>query len=238
LLSDSGALSGATEAELLRALPDGATVWLLGGTAALAEAVADRVTAVGLTPMRIGGANRFETAVAIAREGLSDPATLLLADGGGFADAVAAGAAGAHVGGAVLLTSGSTMAPATDDYLDSRPGTTTYAVGGPAAAADPSATPLSGATRFETAITVADEFFAAPRVIGVATGRAFPDALAGGAHVGGRGGPLLLSEQAVLPATVAAYLDEHAASIATAYLYGGEAALSAAVEQSVEDAIS
>lgn len=50
-----------------------------------------------------------------------------------------------------------------------------------------------GATRFETAVGVAEAFFSAPAAVGVANGFAFPDALSGGAHVAGRGGPLLLT---------------------------------------------
>lgn len=239
LLTASDALSPATQTELQRVLPEGGTVTLLGGPVALEAAVERQVTALGFTPRRLGGANRFGTAVVIATDGLTDPETLLLADGGGFPDALAAGTAASASGGAVLLSGGDELPPETRAYLDG-PGapTTRYAVGGPAATALPDATALVGATRVDTALTVARQFFPAPAVVGVATGGAFPDALAGGPHVGSLGGPLLLSENEALPEAVAAYLREVRTTARTAYLYGGEQALAPAVEAAVLAALS
>lgn len=239
LLTASDALSPATQTELQRVLPAGGIVTLLGGPVALEAAVEQQVTALGFTPRRLGGANRFGTAVVIATDGLTDPETLLLADGGGFPDALAAGTAASASGGAVLLSGGAELPPETRAYLDG-PGapTTRYAVGGPAAAALPGATALVGATRVDTALTVARQFFPAPAVVGVATGGAFPDALAGGPHVGSLGGPLLLSENEALPEVVAAYLGEVRTTARTAYLYGGEQALAPAVEAAVLAALS
>jgi len=48
---------------------------------------------------------------------------------------------------------------------------------------------------------------------------------------------MLLSDPPSLPATLQSYLEENAASIDRAILYGGEAALAAAVETGVEAAI-
>ena len=86
-------------------------------------------------------------------------------------------------------------------YLTAHPGTV-YAIGGPAALADPSATPLTGADRYATAAAVAG-LFSSPTLVGIASGVTFPDALTGGAYEAHVGGPLLLTD----PAT-AAGLDE------------------------------
>ncbi len=56
LLTDPAALHPATDAELLRAAADDATVYVLGGTAALSQPVADRIGELGLRVMRYGGA--------------------------------------------------------------------------------------------------------------------------------------------------------------------------------------
>ena len=237
LLTAQDALSPDTADELVRALPDGATVFLLGGTAALSEDVATAVEALGLVVERYGGADRFATAVAIAEEGLGSPATVLLTTGGDFPDALGAGVAAAALDGAVLLTSGSTMPAVTRAYLDAIASPTLFAVGGPASAAAPDAEALVGATRFETAVAVAERFFAAPASVGIATGTDFPDALAGGAHIANAGGPMLLSAGSELPAAVETYLTSHSDTIAAAYLFGGPAALSDGVRTAVEAAI-
>ena len=238
LLTSSDRLDDAVAAEIERVLPRGAFVYLLGGTAALSDAVAAEVDALGYRPVRYGGANRFATAVAIAEQGLGSPDTLLVASGGTFADAVSAGAAAGHAGGALLLTSDASMPAETQAHLDGNRDAVRFAVGGPAAAADPDATPIVGATRTHTAVAVATEFFAVPEVAGIATAEDFPDALAGGAQVGARGGPLLLSGSDALPEEVVDYLEEHRSAIDDVRLYGGTQALSESVEEAVADAVA
>src|SRR5690606_29693273 len=102
LLTAPAALHPVTEAEIVRVLPEGGTVYLLGGTVALSEAVEDRLVELGFEVVRLGGVNRFATAAIIAGEGLGHPAVLLATNGGDFADSVVAGAAApaAAAGGA------------------------------------------------------------------------------------------------------------------------------------------
>lgn len=237
LLTPTDSLDQRVEDEIVRLMPETGTVVLLGGEAALSPAVSSRLAGLGYDLERLGGADRFETAVAIARDGLGDPATLLLATGFEFADALAGGAAAGAIDAAVLLTAGSSMPPATQAYMDARTGVDRFALGGPAARAAPGATPILGLTRFETAVAVANEFLSGPLVVGVATGLRFPDALTGGAHVGQLGGPMLLTPPDTLHPAVADYLELNAQTVFTAYLYGGQAALSDAVETAVQAAI-
>src|SRR5690606_19349006 len=111
-----------------------------------------------------------------------NPGTILLATGRRFPDALAAGAAAAHVGGAVLLTETEGRSATTDMYLAERGGTVTdlWGIGGPAARPYPEAEELIGEDRVETAVKVADAFFDAPSSVGVAVAEKFPDALTGG----------------------------------------------------------
>src|SRR5438270_810652 len=73
LLTASEGLDSRVQTELQRVLPAGSTVYLLGGTGALSQAVQDRVQAMGYNPVRLFGSNRFETAVAVADQGLGNP---------------------------------------------------------------------------------------------------------------------------------------------------------------------
>jgi hypothetical protein len=57
-------------------------------------------------------------------------------------------------------------------------------------------------------------------------GTNYPDALAGAAHIGALGGPLLLvAGSGPLPAATAAYLASAKATITAGFLYGGTAAV-------------
>ena len=225
LLTSPAGLSAAVEAEIRRAVPVGGVVYLLGGPAALAPVTENQLQAIGYLPQRIAGANRFATAVAIA-QALGDPATILEATGFAFPDALSAGAAAAKGGGAVLLTNGSSQSSETGAYLAAHPQDRTAAVGGPAAAADPGAIPVSGADRYATAVAVAQHFFSAPATFGAASGVAFPDALAGGAQVGAAGGPMLLVPRCgSLPAPVTSYLGSVKSSVTAGVLFGGSRAV-------------
>jgi hypothetical protein len=210
-----------TEAELVRVLPTGGTVTILGGRVAVSTAIEDRIDSLGYEVERVAGPDRFATAVEIAHE-LGDPDTLLLATGRNFADALAAGAAAARIEGAVVLTESDARASATDAYLESRPGATLWAIGGPAARPYPEAAPIVGRDRVATAVAVAEEFFDGPTSVGVAVSERFPDALTGGAHVARRGGPMLLTPSTGVPDVLVAWLCANHESISETLLYGGE----------------
>lgn len=238
LLTDTASLDNRTRGEIQRVLQPGRTVYILGGVQAVSAAVESELSTLGYEVVRYGGGNRFETAVLIASQGLSNPAVLFVTSGLNFPDALAAGAAAGKVGAAIVLTAGSSMPPATQSYIASRPGAARFAIGGPAASADPSATPLVGADRFDTAKQVAERFFSGPVNVGVASGLTFPDGLAGGPHIAAKNGPLLLVAPDSLPAPTASYLTNNKATLSTAYIYGGTAAVSAGVEAAVLAAIT
>ena len=236
LLTTGTQLPAVTKAELQRVLATGSPVYVLGGTAAVPASVATQLTGLGYTVVRYGGATRYATAVAVA-DALGDPTTVLLATGLNFPDALAAGPAAAKAGGVVLLTAGSALATETSAYLNTHGGSV-YAVGGPAAAADPAAVALSGSDRYATAAKVATTFFSAPTTVGVATGENFPDALSGGAFLAHLGAPLVLADTNAVPTATTSYLNSVNASVAAADLFGGSAVLSAAVQTAIGAAIS
>jgi putative cell wall-binding protein len=236
LLTSGSNLPALTKAEIQRVLPKGSTVYLLGDIKAIPASIATQLSGMGYQVVRYGGADRFATAVAVA-EALGSPSTVLLATGTNFPDALAAGVGAAKARGAVLLTNGSTMPDATKTYLNAHPGTV-YAVGGPAVVAAPSATKLSGADRYATAVAVATALFANPTAVGVATGANFPDALTGGAQLARAGAPLVLTAPSGVHEATSGYLRANKGSIATGHLYGGTTTLPAAIQDGVRVAIA
>jgi putative cell wall-binding protein len=229
LLTPSDTLDARTLAEIQRVLPSGGKVFLLGGEAALSPGVASAVTAAGFDAVRLGGADRFETAVKIATDGLGSPSVVMIATGGNFPDALGAGPAASDRQGAILLSNGSSLPPSTASFLQAHPQETVFAIGGPAAAAVPSATAIVGKDRYETAVKIAMMFFPQPTDVGVASGLNFPDALAGGAGLGNLDGPILLTDPDALPQVVSDYLNANPPQ--DAFVFGGPAA----VHESVVD---
>ncbi len=270
LLSQPDSLSVETEDEIRRVLLDGGTVYLLGGEVALSTEVEQRLADLGYGTVRYAGQNRFETATTIAEDGLGSPSTVLVADGGDFADSIVAGAASAGIdtisdteptetepretgptetgpteaasaGAAILLTSDITVPPETRDFL-ARQVTppTVIAIGAAAATAFPDAEAVSGPTRFETAVAVAERFFETPTAVGIARADAFPDGLSGGALVGRPivgPGPIILTASDALPSAAEGYLTTNADTIERALIFGGTAAVDAEVEMAIAAAL-
>ena len=206
----ASSMDSRVQAEILRVLPAGKTVYILGGPAAISLSIDTTLEGLGYTVVRVPGVNEYATAVLIANL-LGNPSTIFEATGLFFADALSAVPAAIHTGGAILLTNGATQAPETLAYIAAHIGDTRYAIGGPLAAfgADPSAIGVFGPDLFGTSAAVATRFLPHAAIYGAATGLDFPDALGGGVYMatGGRLGPVLLvNTHAPLPLPISAYL--------------------------------
>jgi len=242
LLTSPGQLDAATLTEIQRVMPvpaatpgtttTGCTtpapadaVYVIGGYAAIAQTIDTTLNTAGFNVVRIAGADRFGTSVAVAKcEG--SPTTVFLATGDIFADALSAGPAAASKGGSVLLTASTVMPLEVSTYLAGLTSPTVYAVGQAAHVADPGATAIVGGDRYATAALVASQFFPSPTVVGIATGADFPDALAGGAYMGSVGGPVLLTGPNVLQSADGLFIGQNNATVTQAFLFGGTVTLS------------
>ncbi|MGC5582945.1 cell wall-binding repeat-containing protein [Ornithinimicrobium sp. W1665] len=87
--------------EIDRVLPVGGTVLIIGGELSIAPSVQATLESRGYVVERIAGANRYETAVAVAGK-IGAPHTVLVASGLNFPDALASGPAAAWAGPGVI----------------------------------------------------------------------------------------------------------------------------------------
>lgn len=239
LLTASAQLDGRVRDAMLTRLPRGARVFLLGGPSALSPLVEQQLRDDGYDVVRLAGADRFDTSVVIARDGLGAPATVLLTTGRFFADALSAGAAAGARGGAVLLTDDRSMPSSVRAYLDANAPTERFAIGGPAAAADPSATPVVGGDRYETAVRVAETFFTGNVGVAVVSGENFPDALAAGPVAASEDppAPVVLTRPTALPTPVRTYAEARRDQLQVAVVFGGQRAVTPQVLEEIETAI-
>ncbi len=237
LITARGALDPRVMTEIQRVAAAGASVYVLGGSAALSPSIDTALTAAGYKPVRVAGADRYATAVAVAGQ-LGNPTTVFEATGLNFPDALSGGPAAAVNGAAILLTDGAAQSPETASYLATHAGIARFALGGPAAAADRGATPLFGADRYATSAAIAQKFFSSPAAIGLATGTDFPDALGAGPALAAMRAPLLLvSPKLPLTGAYAPYLYASASSIAAGSVFGGTAAVADDVVTQLDDAL-
>ena len=234
LLTPPGSLDPSTATEIGRVASPGAAVFLLGGTAALSDAVGAAITALGHQPLRLAGANRYGTAAQVATalaSNLPTP-TIFLADGTTFADALIAGSVSGGVrltGPAVplLLTAGSVLPAETQAFLAAQ-GTKLTRIetfGSAATTAYPSGTADVAADDATLSAVVAAKFFVGfpMSVVGIASDKNFPDALAGGVWTALKRVPLLLTDPTTLSPAVRDYLGS--SSTSNAVVFGGTSAV-------------
>jgi putative cell wall-binding protein len=128
LLTAPGSLSPEAQAALTSLRIE--QVLVPGGESVVSVAVVDRIQAMGIRVVRLAGANRSETAalvagLAVERLGFGQ-ATVTLARGDAFADALAGAAYAGQASVPLLLTAGpTTLGPATRTYLHAGSGQTT-----------------------------------------------------------------------------------------------------------------
>ena len=227
LLTTPDGLWPDTAWEIVRVLPQGAPVILLGGVAALSEDVAWDLTDMGYDVYRADGASRYDTSVMVARAAYDPPQAIFVADGNDFPAALIAGAAAGSISSVVVLTNGTQLPGVVADYLDSYPTTTWVAVGWAASLALPGAdVHIVGTDIYDDSRLLAEHVWdGGTDEVAVASGEDFPDGLAGAAHAAYYDIPLLLSPWEGVTDSVYSYLQSQA-PLSYAMMYGGPAALS------------
>lgn len=206
-----------------------------------------------VTTQRLAGPNRYATAASAARSAYPDgAATVVLASGDAFADALAGSALAGALDGPLVLTAGDELSPEARQAIDQLGAGAVVILGGPGAVSEAierdldeelDVSRVSGADRYATAAAAAGAIGADDvathdglRTAIVASGISFADALAGGgiANAGsGAGGvhPVLLVDGGV-PSSTAAAIDE--LGIEQVVILGGSAAVSSEVEAALE----
>lgn len=215
LLTPATSLPAVIAAELDRLNPT--DIVIVGGTGAVSDAVKSAAAAYSTnTPIRLGGASRYETSRLIAQrmlnEGLATGESLWVATGSNFPDALSAGAAAASQGVPILLVNGaaSSLDAATATFIDDTlQSDRVYVAGGTgvvsegirlgiqALASTGTVTREGGADRFATSLEINQAAY--PLIaseVFLAYGFNFPDALSGSVIAGVRGGPLYITQTA------------------------------------------
>lgn len=178
LLTPTDGLSSAVATELQRVLPSNATVYLLGGEVALSRKVDRAIHDLGLTPERLDGATRVDTALRVAdevRRLYGDTGTVAIAratgvasdpDGPtGWVDSVTGGAWAARNGVPIIITPSDALPSSVRNWLAAdKPGASivfggTHAISDAVLKAVPRGTRISGTDRTDTAAAVATQLW-------------------------------------------------------------------------------
>lgn len=161
------------------------------------------------TELRLGGANRYETATVIANyvksEGVSNARAVFVASGADFPDALALGALAAHTDWPIVLTAQGSLDANAKSLISSLKPTHIFIAGGTGAISQnvenqikalaggsPSVKRFAGSDRYETAQQIAACFEQGSPAF-VTTGMDFPDAVVAGAPAAKYDGAIILT---------------------------------------------
>jgi len=221
------------------------TVYIIGGTAAVSADVETAVKALNIAVVRIDGANRVETSVNVAKKAaeLSGKTfdTVIITTGTNFADALSVSSAAAINNIPVVYANGA-LADSVKGLLTADVKTVIILGGVGAVSADVEAevkalgktvVRLSGSSRYDTGVAI-NEYFADSfegKVITVATGEKFADALAGSAYASAVKAPVVLVDNDYANENVRDYI--FGADFSELVVFGGTAAVSDATVEAI-----
>ena len=232
LLTESKKLNPLVLQELQRLHTN--TVFILGGTGAISEDVENELRACGIQTQRISGTDRYETAANIAGTAVENSTRAFLASGNVFADALSISSYAAAKGIPLLLTDTKIVPPATIDVLKRMGVVDITLIGGTGVIAPSveehlrkegfSVSRLSGEDRYKTNISILENLDFNTNKVVVATGAAFPDALAGSVLAARENNPIVLvpkDENTILNTPTASYLNNNRPNINHFFILGG-----------------
>jgi putative cell wall-binding protein len=191
--------------EIVRLSPS--RIVVVGSNRSVSDAIFAQLSVLGATVERWSGANRYETSRAIVTAAFPTGVdTVYLASGSGFADAMSASAVAASSGKAVVLVDGglSEIDTSTRDLFVAL-GVTKIVIAGSAASisvgienslrAMPAISEIiryGGKNRYETANLINRASYSTADTVYFASGKNYPDGLAGSVVAGKSGSPLYL----------------------------------------------
>lgn len=181
------------------------------------------------TTKRLGGQNRYQTAVAISNEGWKQSSYAILATGQNFPDAIVVAPLAMKYDAPILLTEKSSLNEDTKKELLRLGTQNVFIVGGQGVitatvesqikALNIKVTRIAGKDRYETAVKVAEMMGNINEVM-LATGENFPDALSVAPAAAKMGIPILLIQPKKIPECAIKYLNSK--PITKAYIVGDE----------------
>ena len=212
LLTRGSALPDQTAAALKPLMPS--TIYVLGGENAVSASVAQQ--AASYAPVvRLAGYTRYGTGKLISKQFWPEhSATVYLASGLAYPDALSGGVLAARDNAPVLLSATNRIPTPTRKTLTRLAPTRVVMLGGTVALTDAVAAQvrqllpnaavsrIAGANRYETSALVAQSGWSTASLGYFASALNFPDALSGVPAATVKGGPLLLARPRCLPAPV------------------------------------
>lgn len=191
---------------------------------------------------RLGGSNRYSTAVEISKDGWTKSDYAIIARGDNYADALCAAPLAKLYNAPILLTENNKLNAETENRLKSLGVKKVFIIGGIGAISASVESSLSnlniqserlgGSNRYETSTAIANKIGAKSSVV-LASGDSFADALSIASIAANKEIPILLTDKTSLPQTVSNYITNN--NVTKTYLVGGTSVIADTIQSNVPD---
>ncbi|WP_404334613.1 cell wall-binding repeat-containing protein [Planococcus rifietoensis] len=195
-----------------------------------------------INQVRLSGENRYETAIAVSKQGWESADTVVIARGDQYADALTAAPLADQNEAPILLTRSGALASGVAEEIARLGATNAIVLGGTKAVSadvvaeleelDLDVQRIGGETRYDTAVAIANELETAATDAVVVSGLNFPDALSAGSYAAVNDKPILLTRPDRIPSVIANELENYD----TTTIIGGSQAVSEDVADELPNA--
>jgi 5'-nucleotidase/UDP-sugar diphosphatase len=195
-----------------------------------------------INQVRLSGANRYETAIAVSKQGWESADTVVIARGDQYADALTAAPLADQNDAPILLTRSGGLAAGVAEEIERLGAEKAIVLGGTLAVSNDVVKQLEtlglevdrigGQTRYDTSVAIAAELETDATDAVVVSGLNFPDALSAGSYAAVNDKPILLTRPDRIPAVVANELESYTSTT----IIGGTQAVSNDVESDLPNA--
>ncbi len=189
------------------------TIYILGGTGVVSASVENKLKNISKNVIRLEGAGRYETNLAILREaGVSAGEEILVCIGTNYADSLSV----SSTGKAILLVRKDGLTAVQKEFLSEIGGNMFTILGGPGVITEAVEEELKvygnvervyGASRYETSTKIAERYFPNAECMVIAVGNNFPDGLSVGPLAYALNAPLVLTLNGGNSAAATAYAE-------------------------------
>lgn len=209
-------------------------IFLVGGTGVIPSSFESELSAQGISSKRLGGRNRYETSVEIAKQVGSSSGEVSIVSGLDFADGLSISSIAAIRNMPILLTEKNQLPNEVLNYLNGLNIGKTYIIGSSGAVSDNVASKLSnverlgGKNRYETNKNIFNKFKSSLDLsnLYIASGLDFPDALSVSALAGKNSGFVVLSNLNSVEPDVKELMLSARANLNNVYVLGSKALIS------------
>jgi putative cell wall-binding protein len=208
------------------------TVYLIGGTGAISEAVEQEIEALGIAVMRISGEDRYDTSVKIAKE-LESVTEVVFVPGNQYAHALAVSSIAANRNMPVILMPKDSVPDSVKDYLSALEISNSFIIGSENDISSnvekqlTNPTRISGSDIYDINLNILREFpanYTYNEVI-IATSTNFADALAGTAYASQMSCPIFLLDNKSVNSQMKNHLTNYKGYMNYVNILGGKAVL-------------